>query len=230
MSQEHQPEQREATAAEEAAVAGAEQSGAAEELPGEPVGTAEAPAAVGEAAVAPEAPAAEEAPDPADLLETPDAPVGEASFADAETTSSSSDADKYLALAQRTQADFDNFRKRAAREQALAGDRGVSRVAKELMPALDGLELALQAVEQDAAHAEIAKGFRLVQSELAKALGRVGIQAFSPEGETFDPTEHEAMTQMAFDGVEPGTVAQVYQPGYRLNGTILRPARVVVAA
>jgi molecular chaperone GrpE len=138
--------------------------------------------------------------------------------------------DEYLALAQRTQADFDNFRKRAARDAAAAADRGTARLAKELLPALDHLELALQAAEQDAAAQEFAKGFRLVQGELAKALGRVGIESYSPRGERFDPAEHEAMAQHPVEGAESGSVVEVYQPGYRLNGMVLRPARVVVAA
>lgn len=226
MSQGHH-EEREVTAAEEAAVHGAEQTVAAEELPGDPGYVAEAAPVAEDAALAEEALVTEEAP----VAEAaPVAPEGEASFADAEATSAQSESAKYLALAQRTQADFDNFRKRAAREAALAGERSVGRVAKELLPALDHLELALQAVEQDPAHAEIAKGLRLVQDELVKALGRVGVQPFSPGGEAFDPTEHEAMTQMPVEGFESGTVAQVYQAGYRLNGSVLRPARVVVAA
>jgi molecular chaperone GrpE len=139
-------------------------------------------------------------------------------------------ADEYLALAQRTQADFDNFRKRAARDAAAAADRGTARLAKELLPALDHLELALQAAEQDAAAQEFAKGFRLVQGELAKALGRVGIESYSPRGERFDPAQHEAMAQHPVEGAESGSVVEVYQPGYRLNGMVLRPARVVVAA
>ncbi|HEX8104226.1 MAG TPA: nucleotide exchange factor GrpE, partial [Solirubrobacteraceae bacterium] len=95
---------------------------------------------------------------------------------------------------------------------------------------LDHLELALQAAEADASAAEFAKGVRLVQGELGKALGRVGIEAFSPQGERFDPEHHEAMAQQpAPEGAEPGTVITVYQQGYRLNGTVLRPARVVVA-
>jgi len=157
-------------------------------------------------------------------------PNSGAGTGEAEAEGVEGEPDRYLVLAQRTQADFDNFRKRAAREQSLAGDRAVARVAKELLPALDHLELALQAVEQDAAHAEIAKGFRLVQGELAKALERVGVEGFSPDGEAFDPNQHEAMTQQPVEGVEPGTVAQVYQRGYRLHGSVLRPARVIVAA
>ena len=175
--------------------------------------------------------------------EETEAPVGEASFADAEAPPAPEEAPAgeaepaaaepevdYLLLAQRTQADFDNFRKRAAREHSLAGERGIARLAKELLPALDHLELALQAVEQDPAQAEFAKGFRLVQGELARALGRAGVEAFSPQGEVFDPNQHEAMTQQAVEGAEPGTVAQVYQQGYRLGQSVLRPARVVVAA
>ena len=73
------------------------------------------------------------------------------------------------------------------------------------------------------------KGFRLVHEELLGALERVGIQAFSPQGEPFDPNEHEAMAQQPAEDAEPGTVIEVYQRGYRLNGQVLRPARVVVA-
>jgi molecular chaperone GrpE len=134
--------------------------------------------------------------------------------------------DEYLALAQRTQADFENYRKRMARENAQATDRGVTKVAKELLPALDHLELALKAAE---GHEDVVKGFAMVGDELTAALERVGVQAFSPEGEAFDPTEHEAMAQQPVEGAEPGTVVEVYQRGWRLNGAVLRPARVVVA-
>jgi molecular chaperone GrpE len=137
--------------------------------------------------------------------------------------------DEFLALAQRTQADFENFRKRAAREKAEAGDRGMGKLAKELLPALDHLELALRATEEHEGAEDVVKGFRLVHEELLGALERVGIQGFSPKGEPFDPNEHEAMAQQPADGAEAGTVIEVYQRGYRLNGQVLRPARVVVA-
>ena len=135
--------------------------------------------------------------------------------------------DKYLGLAQRAQADFDNYRKRMARENAAAADRGVAKLAKELLPALDHLELALKAAE---GHEDVVKGFAMVAGEIQAALARVGIQAFSPKGEVFDPNEHEAMAQAPIEGVESGTVGEVYQSGYRINGAVLRPARVVVAA
>ena len=165
---------------------------------------------------------------------------GEVSFADAdappasELTAVRSDLDDltkqrddYLALAQRTQADFENYRKRMARDNAAAVDRGMAKLAKELLPALDHLELALKAAE---GHEDVVKGFAMVAGELQAALARVGIQAFSPKGEVFDPNEHEAMASQPSEGAESGTVIEVYQQGYRINGAVLRPARVVVAA
>jgi molecular chaperone GrpE len=140
--------------------------------------------------------------------------------------------DEYLALAQRTQADFENYRKRMAKEAQVARDRGVRQVVGELLPALDNFERALAAAEAEEADDEhhLTKGIRLVQQELVAALQRVGIEPFSPKGETFDPNEHEAMAQHPVDGAESGTVVEVYQAGYKLNGAVVRPARVVVAA
>ena len=162
--------------------------------------------------------------------------TGETSFGDADAPAASehvvaleqaeSDRDKYLELAQRTQADFENYRKRMTRENAMAQDRGVAKVAKELLPALDHLAHALKAAE---GHEDVVKGFAMVAGELQAALNRVGIQTFSPKGEAFDPNEHEAMAQQPLEGAEPGTVIEVYQSGYRINGAVLRPARVVVA-
>jgi molecular chaperone GrpE len=144
--------------------------------------------------------------------------------------------DEYLALAQRTQADFENYRKRVARESALAQERGVAKLAKELLPAIDNLERAI--VEIALATGETDKdpllgGVRLVLSELTAALARVGVESFSPAGEAFDPSLHEAMAtvpQPPEGGAKSGVVVEVYQPGYRLGESIIRPARVVVAA
>jgi molecular chaperone GrpE len=180
----------------------------------------------------------------------PESPgTGETSFADAEAAPASErptaeaveqdleelvskarQRDEYLALAQRTQADFENFRKRAARDTAAAAHRGMGKLAKELLPALDHLELALRAVEGHEGAEDVVKGFALVHEELIGALVRVGIEPFSPTGEPFDPNQHEAMASQPSEGTESGTVIEVYQRGYRLNGQILRPARVVVAA
>jgi molecular chaperone GrpE len=136
--------------------------------------------------------------------------------------------DEYLALAQRTQADFENYRKRIAKEAAAAQERGTSALAKELLPALDNLDRAIEAA---AADDPLLEGVRLVRSELSAALLRARIESFSPAGETFDPALHEAVaTAPAPEGQPSGTVIEVYQPGYRLGANISRPARVVVAA
>jgi molecular chaperone GrpE len=134
--------------------------------------------------------------------------------------------DEYLALAQRAQADFENYRKRVSKDVAAAEAKGVAKLARELLPALDNLGLALRSGETGE---EFVKGIELVYAELTAALERLGVEAYSPEGERFDPNLHEAMAKQPVDGAESGTVVEVYQRGYRLNGTVLRPARVVVA-
>jgi molecular chaperone GrpE len=149
-------------------------------------------------------------------------------------------ADEYLVLAQRTKADFENFRKRAAREASLAQDRGVAKLAKELLPAIDNLIRAVQAAETFAAgspeeaaadaESQLASGIKLVHDDVLAALARVGIEPFSPAGEQFDPQLHEAVAQHPVEGQASGTVVEVYQQGFRLGDTILRPARVLVAA
>jgi molecular chaperone GrpE len=141
-------------------------------------------------------------------------------------------ASEYLALAQRTQADFENYRKRAIREAAAAQERGVIKLAKELLPAVDDLDRALTAAENagDGADDTLVSGIKLVHADVISALSRVGIEAYSPHGEPFDPQHHEAMAQQPVEGAESGTIVEVYQSGYRLGETVIRPARVVVAA
>lgn len=140
-------------------------------------------------------------------------------------------ADEYLALAQRTQADFENFRKRMTRDVRAAEARGMGRLARELLPALDNLERALAAVDTGGQDVEphLMQGIRLVQSELSSALARTGIEGYVPKGERFDPSQHEAVAQQPVEGTEPGTIVEVLQSGYRLNESVLRPARVIVA-
>jgi molecular chaperone GrpE len=138
--------------------------------------------------------------------------------------------DEYLALAQRTQADFENYRKRVARDAAVAQERGVAKLAKELLPALDNLDRAIEAAQEGEGGDPFLEGVRLVRSELAAALARAGIESYTPLGEPFDPTRHEAMAQQPVEGAESGTVAEVYLNGYRMGETVVRPARVLVAA
>jgi molecular chaperone GrpE len=135
--------------------------------------------------------------------------------------------DEYLALAQRTQADFENWRKRAAKESAAAGERAKSGLVRELLPVVDNLERALASAEESEQH--LAEGVRLVHSELLAVLERNGVEPFDPQGEKFDPEVHEALSTREEDGAKPGTVVDVVEKGYRANGTVLRPARVVVS-
>ena len=139
--------------------------------------------------------------------------------------------DRYLELAQRAQADFENYRKRAAKDAANAGERAKAGLVRELLPVLDNLERALAtAVHDDGDASPVVEGVRLVRADLLGVLERSGVQAFDPEGEPFDPTVHEALsTRPADEGTHPGTVVDVVEKGYRLNDTVLRPARVVVS-
>jgi molecular chaperone GrpE len=139
--------------------------------------------------------------------------------------------DKYLDLAQRTQADFENYRKRAAKDAATAGERVKAGLVRELLPVLDNLERALAtAVHDDGDSSPVVEGVRLVRADLAGVLERTGVESFDPAGEPFDPTVHEALsTRPAPEGVHPGVVVDVVEKGYRLNDTVLRPARVIVS-
>src|SRR5688572_8428993 len=136
--------------------------------------------------------------------------------------------DEYLDLARRAQADFENYRKRAAKEAAAAGQRAKSGLVRELLPVVDNLERALASARDDEQH--LAEGVRLVHSELIAVLERNGVEQFDPRGERFDPGEHEALSMRAEDGAESGTVLDVVEKGYRANGSVLRPARVVVSS
>ncbi|HEY1511058.1 MAG TPA: nucleotide exchange factor GrpE [Solirubrobacteraceae bacterium] len=140
-------------------------------------------------------------------------------------------ADQYLELAQRTKADFDNYRKRATRDIAAAQERGVAKLARELLPAVDNLDRALDAIQQDTENGSstLVSGIKLVHADVIAALQRAGIERFEPTGEKFDPQRHEAIAQQPVEGAEPGTIVEVYQRGYVLGEFVIRPARVVVA-
>jgi len=134
---------------------------------------------------------------------------------------------EFLALAQRTQADFENFRKRATRDTAAAGGRARSGVVKELLAVVDNLERALQSANPEEGH--LAGGVQLVHSELLGILSRNGVEQFDPVGAKFDPAQHEALTVRTQEGADPGVVLDVVEKGYRAGETVLRPARVVVS-
>jgi molecular chaperone GrpE len=137
--------------------------------------------------------------------------------------------DEYLDLAQRTKADFENYRKRVAKETSEALARGKADLARQLLPALDNLERALAAGEDAANHGALVEGVAMVRDELHNRLEGAGVEAFDPTGEKFDPQQHEALSTMPGDGTESGVVLETVEKGYRLNGQVLRAAKVVVS-
>jgi len=135
--------------------------------------------------------------------------------------------DEYLELARRTQADFENYRKRVAKDVAAAGARAKVGLVRDLLPVLDNLERALASAPNG--EGGLAEGVKLVLSDLQGVLAREGVEALEPAGEPFDPTVHEALSTRSEDGATPGVVLDVVEKGYRMNGTVIRPARVVVS-
>ncbi len=127
---------------------------------------------------------------------------------------------------QRVAADFDNYRKRVARDQESLVTRAHERLVKELLPVLDDLERALQAAAEHE-EAKLADGVQLVYRELRDALSREGLAEVEADGK-FDPHVHEALLTQPSNR-EEGSVLEVLQKGYRLGDRVLRPARVVIA-
>jgi molecular chaperone GrpE len=141
--------------------------------------------------------------------------------------------DEYLELARRAQADFENYRKRMAAEVQAAALRGRAGVARDVVPVLDDLERALEAAGLDPegdSEDGLAHGVLLVFRNLRESLKRAGVESLDPKGERFDPNRHEALSTLAVEGVEPGTVVEVMQKGYLMDEQLIRPARVVVSA
>jgi molecular chaperone GrpE len=144
-----------------------------------------------------------------------------------DSSAAEAEAMRYLELAQRTQAEFENYRKRAAREAAQAGERAKANLIRELLPVVDNLERALATANPGEDH--LADGVRLVYAEFVNALERNGIKAFDPAGEPFDPTVHEALSTRESENGS-GVVLDVIEKGYKLGDNVIRPARVVVSA
>jgi molecular chaperone GrpE len=140
--------------------------------------------------------------------------------------------DDYLDLAKRTKADFENYRRRIAAEVQTATARGKGELARDVVTALDDLERAIEAAGLDPegdSEDGLSHGVLLMFRSLRGALAGNGIEAIDPKGEKFDPMVHEALSTQAAQGVQPGTVVEVMQKGYRLGDQLIRPARVVVS-
>ena len=135
--------------------------------------------------------------------------------------------DEYLDALQRLKAEFDNYRKRVARDQQELAARAHERLVKELVPVLDDLERALEAASQHE-EAKLEEGVALVHRSLADLLAREGLAEVPTDGR-FDPHLQEALLSQPSEADE-GTVIQVLQKGYLLGDRVLRPARVVISA
>ena len=181
----------------------------------------------------------ERAADADDWQEEPGAPSGEApapldeealedpqAACEAEKARADENWERYL----RAAAELENVRKRAERDVENARKFAIERFATELLAVKDSLEMGLAAAEEATDVESLREGSRTTLKQLSAALERFGVAEVDPEGEPFDPHLHEAMTTQPSDQAEPDTVLTVYQKGYTLNGRLLRPARVVVAA
>ena len=213
--------------------AGARPSGTSE-----PTGAEEAP--VVDAEVVEDDPGAGAAGDPATGAGQPD---GGADSVEHDLTSlieeARSQRDEYLELAQRTKADFENFRKRMAAENSAARVRGRIDVVESVIEAIDNLErvLAAEGIDPDRVRdGELAadmpvsvQGVIVAYRDLHATLAKAGAEAFHPAGETFDPNLHEALQAIPSETVGSGVVVEVMQRGYRTGDQVIRPARVVVS-
>ena len=154
-------------------------------------------------------------------------PEAEGESLEQRLASAEAEAETHLNDLKRLAAEFENYRKRVAREQAALSSRAAERLVKELLPIVDDLERALEAAEEHE-EAKLEEGVRLVHRSLASLLEREGLAEIETDGK-FDPHVHEALLTQPSE-LEEGSILEVIQKGYRLGQRVLRPARVVVSA
>jgi len=172
-------------------------------------------------------PAPEAAPPGGPVDHSSPAAAGAEAALEARLAEADAKRDEYLDLLQRVQADFENYRKRAAREQERLVAHAHERIVRDLLPVLDDLERALDAAERHE-EAQLVEGVQLVEKALRKALEKEGLAEIETAG-AFDPHVHEAVLAKPHDGAESGSIVEVLQRGYRLGDRVVRPARVIVA-
>ena len=138
-------------------------------------------------------------------------------------------AAKHLDVAQRVQAEFDNYRKRVARDAEDAVKRAGQRIVEELLPVLDNLERAIDHTTAGGDVAQLLAGVHMVYQQMLDVLAKEGVTVQDPFGQQFDPTMHQAVGQREDPEVPDHTVVDVYQKGYEMGGRVIRPAMVVVS-
>lgn len=134
--------------------------------------------------------------------------------------------DNYL----RAAAELENVRKRASRDVENARRYALERFGKELLAVRDSLEMGIASAEDSASVETLLEGSAATLKILGSTMQQFGIEQVDPEGEPFDPELHEAISMQPAENLEPGSVVTVVQKGYTLNGRLLRPAMVIVAA
>ncbi|HET7237347.1 MAG TPA: nucleotide exchange factor GrpE [Actinomycetota bacterium] len=135
------------------------------------------------------------------------------------------EAAEYRDHLQRLQAEFDNYRKRVLKEQTRAVELASQPAMLRLLEVLDEFDLALMAAERSPDFEQFRRGVELVYAKLVESLRTEGLERIEAEGQVFDPVQHEALMQSGGPDGEP-YVAEVFRPGYRLKGSVLRPASV----
>jgi molecular chaperone GrpE len=171
---------------------------------------------------------------PAKGTRSPDAraPAGEAEQSDAEDPMAGlqADLDRFRDLASRSQADFENYKKRSAREKEEAIKYANSSLLQRLVAIIDNFELGLAAAKEQSAESPIYSGMVLVQKQLNDLLAESGLQPIEAEGKPFDPNLHEAIAHEPSDRIPEGIVLRQTRRGYRFKDRLLRPAKVVVSS
>lgn len=137
------------------------------------------------------------------------------------------DAEKRVLIAH---ADLDNYRKRARREREDDLKYAAVPLLIELLPVIDNLQRAIQAVPESEQSSGIAQGVKMVEKQLHDAIALRGVETIQAEGQPFDPNYHEAILQQPSADVPPGTVLQQTQVGYRLHDRVIRPSQVIVSS
>ncbi|MGK0298289.1 MAG: molecular chaperone GrpE [Gammaproteobacteria bacterium] len=138
-------------------------------------------------------------------------------------------ANENMELAQRTQADMDNLRKRTIRDIENAHKFALERFVNDLIPVIDSLELGIQASESVENADSLKEGMDLTLKMLTDTLEKFGVSVVNPQGEKFSPDKHEAISMAESEEFDAGVVMSVFQKGYELNGRLVRPAMVIVS-
>jgi molecular chaperone GrpE len=165
--------------------------------------------------------------DPDGDAPTPEEEIGRLREAlEAKTLLAEEHRERYL----RAAAEFDNARKRAAREREEYTRYANEALLREILPVLDNFDRALQAARGEPAAAAVTAGVELIQRELLRVLEKFGVTSFTSVGQPFDPEQHEAIARVPAQDCPEGTVVDETARGYLLNGRVLRPAMVAVAS